>query len=110
MSTKKNNDLDQGGDLVLEKKTKTKSKKPRRYNVLIHNDDYTTMEFVVQILETIFRKSPAEATAIMLKIHSAGRGVAGTFSREIAETKVEQVHARAQQKGCPLRASYEPVS
>ena len=67
------------------------------------------MEFVVQVLETVFHRSPSEATAIMLHIHTKGHGIAGTFSREVAESKVEQVHQLAQTSGYPLLASFEPA-
>lgn len=96
------------GDVALEQKPKHRTEKPRRYHVLIHNDDYTSMEFVVEVLETVFHKSPSEATAIMLHIHTKGVGVAGIYSREVAESKVEQVHQLAQSHGYPLRASFEP--
>ena len=94
------------GDVALEETTRLK--KPRRFRVVLHNDDYTTMEFVVHILETVFRRSPSQATQIMLKVHSDGRGTAGVYPREVAETKVEQVHVNAEGRGFPLRASFEP--
>lgn len=88
-------------------KTRTRAKRPERYKVLLHNDDYTPMEFVVSILEKIFGKSPAAATQIMLQIHRGGMGVAGVYVREVAETKVTTVHNLAEQRGHPLRAGVE---
>jgi ATP-dependent Clp protease adaptor protein ClpS len=75
--------------------------------VLLYNDDYTPMEFVVALLEQIFGKSPAAATQIMLAIHRTGIGVAGVFVLEVAETKVASVHGAAEQRGFPLRAGLE---
>jgi len=94
------------GDAVLEK-TKTKVKKPELYKVILHNDDYTTMQFVVEILEGVFNKSPAEAFRIMMLVHTQGHGICGSYSYEIAETKVSMVHDRAKESGFPLRASME---
>jgi ATP-dependent Clp protease adaptor protein ClpS len=82
-------------------------KEPDLYKVILHNDDYTTMDFVVEILETIFGKSPAEAYRIMMTVHVQGKGVAGTYPYEVAETKVARVHERARAEGFPLRASLE---
>ena len=82
-------------------------REPRRYRVLLHNDDYTTMEFVVDILISIFRKSPDEATAIMVTVHKNGLGNCGVYTAEVAETKVAQVHDRARKAGYPLRCSME---
>lgn len=95
------------GDEVLER-TDTREELPRLYRVILHNDDYTTMEFVVEILEGVFGKSPAEAFRIMLHVHTAGRGVCGAYPHEVAETKVHQVHERARERGFPLLASLEP--
>lgn len=99
---------DQQGDVATEKKSKTKAKKPRLFKVIFHNDDYTTMEFVVRALEVIFNKSPAEATQIMLQIHTRGQGVAGIYSREVAETKVHHTREWARQEGHPLMVTMEP--
>jgi ATP-dependent Clp protease adaptor protein ClpS len=76
--------------------------------VILFNDDYTPMEFVVGILEQIFEKSPAEATQIMLHVHHNGAGVAGVYLLEVAETKVSAVHGAAEDRGFPLRAGVEP--
>ncbi|BCR03905.1 hypothetical protein DESUT3_09740 [Desulfuromonas versatilis] len=75
----------------------------------MHNDDYTTMEFVVQVLEAVFRKPPTEANQIMLNIHLKGVGLCGVYPHEIAETKVDKVHAMARSEGFPLRCSMEQV-
>ncbi len=82
--------------------------KPRRFKVIFHNDDYTTMEFVVHVLMRFFRKSESEATFIMLSVHHKGFGVAGIYPRDIAETKVSQVSEYARQHGMPLKLSTEP--
>ena len=88
-------------------KSRTGTVSPQLYRVLMHNDDYTTMEFVVRVLETLFRKSTPEAHRIMLNIHVKGVGVCGVFPFEVAETKVEKVHALARNEGFPLRCSME---
>ncbi|MCI5125240.1 MAG: ATP-dependent Clp protease adapter ClpS [Candidatus Electrothrix sp. AR5] len=80
---------------------------PPLYKVLLHNDDYTTMEFVVMVLETIFGKDTSEATTIMLNVHHQGMGVAGIFPREIGETKVSEVHQTARKNQFPLKCSLE---
>jgi len=79
--------------------------KPRMYRVLLHNDDYTTMDFVVYILMTIFNKSAAEATRIMLDVHRKGLGVCGIYTYDIASTKIAQVHCMFRQREFPLRCS-----
>lgn len=88
---------------------KVETKEPRLYKVLLHNDDYTTMEFVISILETVFHKSPADATKIMLNVHNEGVGVAGVYTREICETKITVVHQLAKKNEFPLRCSMETM-
>ena len=80
---------------------------PPMYRVILHNDDYTTMEFVVHILTMIFHKSEQESERIMLDVHKKGKGVCGVYTREIAQTKVEQVRVLAKQNQYPLLATYE---
>lgn len=82
-------------------------KYPKKYKVLILNDDYTSMEFVIDVLMSIFHKSYQEAEAIMLEVHEKNKGVCGVYTYEIAETKVMQVHKRARDSGFPLRAEME---
>jgi len=86
---------------------RAKLQEPPLYKVLLHNDDYTTMDFVVMILEVIFGKNTAEATAIMLSVHNQGQGVAGIYPREIGETKVAEVHQLARKNQYPLKCSLE---
>jgi ATP-dependent Clp protease adaptor protein ClpS len=84
-------------------------REPSLYKALLHNDDYTSMEFVVAILENIFGKTTATATKIMLDVHQEGIGVAGVYTREICETKVDLVHHLARKNGFPLRCSLEKL-
>ncbi|NIZ03400.1 ATP-dependent Clp protease adapter ClpS [Thalassospira lucentensis] len=88
-------------------KTRPKTKKPAMYKVLLLNDDYTPMEFVVHVLERFFEKGREEATAIMLQVHQKGVGVCGVFTYEIAETKVNQVMDLARQNQHPLQCTLE---
>ena len=90
-------------------KERSDLKEPSLFKVLLHNDDYTSMEFVVSILEQIFRKSIPEATKIMLDVHQQGVGVAGVYTREICETKISQVHGMARKNNFPLRCSMESL-
>jgi ATP-dependent Clp protease adaptor protein ClpS len=92
---------------VLER-TKQETKKPELYKVVLLNDDYTTMEFVVQVLESIFHKQPAEAFRIMMMVHTQGKGLCGVYPHEVAETKVQAVLDAAREHGFPLRAAMEP--
>lgn len=100
-------DLDPAGDPGLAPGKRRKLQRPRRFKVLLHNDDYTSMEFVVRVLETHFGKPPAEATQVMLEVHHKGVGVAGTYPRETAETKVAEVTAEARAEGMPLLLTTE---
>jgi len=94
------------GDLAVQKRKKVK--RPKRFKVVLYNDDYTPMEFVVAVLEQLFKKGPAEATQLMLQIHKAGFGIAGVYVLEVAETKTTSVHRMAEERGYPLRAGMEP--
>jgi ATP-dependent Clp protease adaptor protein ClpS len=94
--------------VVVEKKVLPRLKPPQMYKVLLHNDDYTSMDFVVAVLQTVFNHSEASATRIMLHIHHHGVGVAGVFSYEIAETKVRKVLALAKEAEYPLLCTMEP--
>ncbi len=94
------------GSVKTRKKQQTK--KPRQYKVLLHNDDYTPMEFVVAVLQQIFHLGEVDATRVMLHVHNTGIGVAGVFSFEIAETKVQETMKAAQRYEYPLQCSMEP--
>jgi ATP-dependent Clp protease adaptor protein ClpS len=98
---------DPSSDVAVEERTKTE--RARRYAVIFHNDDYTTREFVVESLMQFFDKTEPEATHVMLTVHYKGRGVAGVYSRDMAETKVDQVHRAAEARGYPLRLTAEPA-
>jgi ATP-dependent Clp protease adaptor protein ClpS len=87
--------------------TRDEIKEPPMYRVLLHNDDYTTMEFVIEILMVVFSKSPESAAKIMLNVHQKGIGVCGVYTHELAETKVDTVHNLARENGYPLRCSME---
>ena len=96
-------DLDRGVVTETEKKTK----KPPLYKVLLHNDDFTTMEFVAYILQSVFHHDETKATQIMLHVHRKGIGVAGVYTYEVAETRVDRVHDLAKQYEFPLKCSME---
>ena len=98
-------DFQTEGDVLVEDEVELQE--PKRFKVIILNDDYTSMDFVVSVLETIFSKSPAEATSIMLAVHKQGRGVCGIYSKQIAETKLRQVEDRAREESFPLRCVIE---
>ena len=94
-------------DSVIKERVKTKKQDPTLFKVVLLNDDYTTMEFVIHVLENIFQKSPAEAYQIMMHVHVNGRGIAGTYPWEVAETKVDAVITQARGAGYPLKAVTE---
>ncbi len=95
-------------DLESELLEKEEVEEPPMYRVILHNDDYTPMEFVVSVLIDIFNKSDQEATQIMLSVHQKGIGVCGVFVFEVAETKVAQVEHLARRQGWPLKCTMEP--
>ncbi len=103
-------DLDAGipgleGDVAVH--VEDELKMPRLYRVLLHNDNYTTMEFVILILVDIFQKSAEEAASVMLSVHEKGIGVCGVYPKEIAETRMLRVHSRARKAGFPLLCTME---
>jgi ATP-dependent Clp protease adaptor protein ClpS len=89
--------------------TRERLKEPRRFACLLHNDDYTTMEFVIEVLTRYFHKTGAEATQIMLHVHNDGKGVAGIYPFDIAETKASQVEELARERNYPLKCTIEPA-
>jgi ATP-dependent Clp protease adaptor protein ClpS len=100
-------DDESGHDAGVVTESQKQVKKPPLYKVLLHNDDYTTMEFVVAVLQTVFHKSEADAIHIMLAVHQQGVGVAGVFTYEIAEAKVQKVTELARAKEFPLLCTLE---
>jgi ATP-dependent Clp protease adaptor protein ClpS len=94
-------------DSAVKERVKTERREPTQYKVVLLNDDYTTMEFVIRVLESIFHKSPAEAYRIMMHVHVHGSGIAGVYPWEVAETKVETVTTMAREAEYPLRATIE---
>ncbi|ATD81022.1 MULTISPECIES: ATP-dependent Clp protease adapter ClpS [Desulfovibrio] len=105
MSSFKQGRNDGESQVIVEKKLK----EPDRYRVLLHNDDYTSMDFVVAVLCSIFNKTTQEATAIMLNVHQQGVGQCGVYTHEVAETKVKRVHQAARAAGFPLKCTMEKI-
>ena len=99
-------DQDQTGGAVKEK-VHEEIKEPALFNVVLLNDDYTPMQFVIDVLETLFQKSPSEAYRVMMQVHLSGRGIAGVYPWEVAETKVESLVSLAREAGHPLQATIE---
>lgn len=96
-------------DSSVKSAPKKKTEKIRRWKVVLHNDDYTTMEFVVHVLMKFFHKTDTEATHIMLSVHHKGSGIAGIYSRDVAETKVKEVSDYSKENGMPLKLTAEPA-
>jgi ATP-dependent Clp protease adaptor protein ClpS len=99
---------DGGAATATETKKQEQVKKPPMYRVLFHNDNYTTMEFVVWVLQGVFHKSESDAITIMLDVHRSGFGVAGVYTHEVAEMKVNRTHQLAREQEFPLKLSIEP--
>jgi ATP-dependent Clp protease adaptor protein ClpS len=100
--------LPQASDGLVVQEARPQLKKPTLYKVILLNDDYTPMEFVVRVLEKFFHKNREEATRIMLHVHTRGLGICGVFTREVAETKVRQVTVYSQENQHPLQCTMEP--
>lgn len=99
----------EGDDAMVLERLTEKVKPPRMYQVVLLNDDFTPMEFVVQVIQEFFNKDRETATQIMLKIHLQGKGICGVFTRDVATTKVDQVTEAARKAGHPLQCLSEPV-
>jgi ATP-dependent Clp protease adaptor protein ClpS len=95
------------GDLEVVTEKRTRTDKPRLWRVILHNDDFTTMEFVIEVLASVFNKSAAEATDLMLQVHRRGACVAGVYTHEVAETKIARVEAMAREAEFPFLATME---
>jgi ATP-dependent Clp protease adaptor protein ClpS len=94
---------------LIRTEKKSKVKEPAMFQVILLNDHYTSMEFVILILERVFHKSHSEATTIMLSVHQTGAGIAGVYTKEVAETKIQMVDKFSASEGYPLRCTLEPV-
>ena len=94
-------------EIKVTSETGTEATEPSQYKVLIHNDDYTTMDFVVLVLEAVFNKTSSESVQIMLNVHNKGIGVCGVYTYEVAETKITLVQSMAQKNNFPLKCSIE---
>lgn len=106
MSSKRSREEADESDVAVAPRREVRQ--PRRFAVVLHNDDYTTMEFVVLVLTRFFGKSETEAHRVMLEVHHRGSGLAGVYTRDVAESKVEQVEELARTEGHPLRCTAEP--
>ena len=102
-------DTDQNNEVLIQKSTKKKLKRPSLYKVIMLNDDFTPMDFVVYLLKTFFQKNHDEASKIMLEIHNKGSGICGVFTYEIAETKILKVVNTSRNNGFPLLCTLEKI-
>lgn len=93
----------------VRERQRTDLREPRRYKVIIHNDDFTTMDFVVMVLMTVFHKSQAEAEQLMLQVHHSDQAVVGIYSYDVAQSKIQRATMMAREKGFPLRLTCQPV-
>jgi len=105
----KNTDIDDIYEDDLKVDSRNEVKEPRMYRVIMHNDHYTTMDFVIEVLMKIFHKDTAESTKIMLDIHKREQGTCGVFTYDVALTKISEVHNMARKNEFPLKCSYEDV-
>jgi len=94
-------------EISIKEKIETKIKKPNKYRVIIHNDDYTSMDFVVQVLVGVFKKQVVEATKIMFDVHKKGSGIAGIYSYDVGITKIDQTMQMSEESGFPLKLTLE---
>lgn len=108
MATRRDTEKDGETGVVTRTKTEKKVEKPKLYQVLFHNDHYTTREFVVAVLMSVFHRTETDAVQIMLHVHHNGVGVAGVYTYEVAQTKVKKVEELAREREYPLRLSLEP--
>lgn len=108
MAKRRRDDDDGGLSTITRPETKSKTKKPQLYKVILHNDDYTTMEFVVHILQKVFHKNHAEAMHLMLYVHQKGQAIVGVYTYDVADTKVQHVLEQARESGYPLLCTMEP--
>jgi ATP-dependent Clp protease adaptor protein ClpS len=102
-------DADEATDVALAERTEEELHEPPKYQVILNNDDYTPMDFVVDVLQEIYKMSLEQAATVMLAVHHRGKGIAGVYPKEIAETKIELTHGRSQVAGYPLLCTMEAV-
>ena len=100
-------DLDRGTDSEILEKQDDEIKEPEMWNVILHNDNYTTKGFVVEVLSTVFQLSAIETTKLMMFVHRNGKGIAGTYTWDIAQSKITRVHAMAKRREFPLKCSLD---
>lgn len=101
------NQNDFSEEISIKEKIEIKMKMPNKYKVIIHNDDYTSMEFVVQVLVGVFKKQVVEATKVMFDVHKKGSGIAGIYSYDLAVTKIDQTMEMCEESGFPLKLTLE---